>query len=59
MLDLSNYFNNGYELKMEHYVLVDSRGNELVIQVDHRQNQTWSGSLLEQLKRKKDEHNEV
>lgn len=59
MLDLSNYFNNGYELKMEHYVLVDSQGNELVIQVDHRQNQTWSGGLLEQLKRKKDEHKKI
>ncbi len=34
--DLTQYFKDGYKLKIEHYLLVNDEGDELVIQVDHK-----------------------
>lgn len=54
MLDISNYLKNGYTVKIEQYVLVNDDGDELVIQVDHKQSpKINSNTLIGQLQRAK------
>lgn len=52
MLDISNYLKDGYTVKIEQYVLVNEDGDELVIQVDHKDLPKINpNSLVGQLKR--------
>jgi hypothetical protein len=50
--DLTQYFKDGYKLKIEHYLLVNNEGDELVIQVDHKHTPKLldSKTLIGQLK---------
>jgi hypothetical protein len=53
--DLTQYFKDGYKLKIEHYLLINDEGDELVIQVDHKKtynNSVTTNGLLAQLKKK-------
>jgi hypothetical protein len=50
--DLTQYFKDGYKLKIEHYLLVNDEGDELVIQIDHKKINALP-SLIDQLRRSK------
>jgi hypothetical protein len=53
--DLTQYFKDGYKLKIEHYLLVNDEDDEIVIQVDHKKNLNdlvTSKGLLAQLKKR-------
>ena len=55
MLDISNYINNGYRIKIEQYVLINNDNDELILQVDHIPN-TYPFLTSAQLLKKLTQH---